>query len=150
MLSDYSLNWGVSGVAKKKKKGSKKMISLEEKIKELETRKQEIERLIERLDEEIRQKLKEMLKENYREKFSLIVKRYLKSGKEYEYLCCRFYISVEERQKLRIRTHQKDVVLGKMEEKEIRELYQKYVKLKQLREEIKHIDYTINYLKSLT
>lgn len=126
------------------------MISLEEKIKELETRKQEIERLIERLDEEIRQKLKEMLKENYREKFSLIVKRYLKSGKEYEYLCCRFYISVEERQKLRIRTHQKDVVLGKMEEKEIRELYQKYVKLKQLREEIKHIDYTINYLKSLT
>ena len=124
-------------------------INVEEKINELERRRQEIHEEIEILDEEIKNKLKEILKDQYRDKFSLILKRYYKN-KEYEYVCFRFYINVEEREKLKVKTHQRDIVLGKIEDEEIRELYQKYVKLKQLREEIKHINYTINYLKSLT
>ena len=136
---------------KKKSKGSKKMnVSIEEKIKELENKKEKIHEEVEELDRKIREKLKEILKENYRDKFSLIVKRYLKSGKEYEYLCFRVYLNVQEREKLKVKTHQKDIVIGKLEDKEIRELYQKYIKLKEMREELKHIDYTINYLKSLT
>ena len=54
------------------------------------------------------------------------------------------------KEKERLKFSQKDLCIGSIENEQIRQLYIKYMKIKQLREEIKHINYTINVLQSLT
>jgi len=133
------------GRKKKSKKKNNDMIL--KKIEELKERKEQIEKEIVELSNEIREQIRKYIKQNHlKDKFSLIAKEI--NNKTYIYY--RIYINKEEKEREGLKFNQKDICIGTIENEEIRQLYIKYMKIKQLREEIKHINYTINVLQSLT
>ena len=141
------------GRKKSKKKNSKNSKNVSnndmilKKIEELKEREKEIIENIEKISNELKEEIKKYVDQKYlKDKFSLI----LKEINNKSYLYYRIYVDKEMKEKERLNFSQKDLCIGSIENEQIRQLYLKYAKIKQLREEIKHINYTINVLQSLT
>jgi len=141
------------GRKKKSKKNSKNSKNVSnndmilKKIEELEKKKETIEKEIIELSNELKEEIKKYVNQKYlKDKFSLI----LKEINNKSYLYYRIYVDKEMKEKERLNFSQKDLCIGSIENEQIRQLYLKYAKIKQLKEEIKHINYTINVLQSLT